>query len=69
MGGLLLSRQVVGGRSSDDPGLLVRESWVRIPPGPPARVRESPSLSQSESRGAPVSTREFPSQSPAVRTL
>jgi len=30
---LLLLRQVVGARLSQEPGLLSRESWVRIPPG------------------------------------
>jgi hypothetical protein len=42
MGGSLLSRQVVGVRlqaQRKDPGLLIRESWVRIPPGSPTTFR------------------------------
>jgi hypothetical protein len=40
-GGLLLCRQVVRPRlvaQRKDPGLLIRESWVRIPPGPPGDI-------------------------------
>jgi hypothetical protein len=39
----LLFRQVVGPRllaHRKDPGLLIRESWVRIPPAPPTLALE-----------------------------